>query len=192
MSEAAVPEMDPLPSRTFSLGDAMILILALALGLGLARPNIILIANYIHTAPNKYFQTLDGTVSLGRSLNLIMLFFLYFLLPAFLILRLRRPRPPMHSLVRQPGFAACAAPVACCCLATLPLSLLGAFVPVGEVIALAGQILLAAATPLAWFFLAVTGRWAAEPSWIDRSGRILGALSMVSLPAHLVLILLCN
>jgi hypothetical protein len=51
-------------------------------------------------------------------------------------------------------------------------------------------MLVAAATPLAWFFLAVTRRWAAEPSWIDRLGRILGALWMVSLPAHLVLILL--
>jgi hypothetical protein len=189
MSEAAVTDNNPLRSRSFSLGDALILILALALGLALARPYIILIANYIHTAPNKYFQTLDGTVSLGRSLNLIMLYFLYFLLPAFLILRLRRPRPPMHSLVRQPGFAACAAPVACY-LAALPLSLLGPFVPVAQVIELAGQILVAGATPLAWFFLAVTRRWAAEPSWIDRLGRILGALWMVSLPAHLVLILL--
>jgi hypothetical protein len=167
----------------------MILILALALGLGLDRPYIILIANYIHTVPNEYFQTLDGTVSLGRSLNLIMLYFLYFLLPAFLILRLRRPRPPMHSLVRQPGFAACAAPVGCY-LAALPLSLLGPFVPAGEVIEFAGQILVAAATPLTWFFLAVTRRWAAEPSWIDRLGRILGALWMVCLPAHLVPILL--
>jgi hypothetical protein len=100
-----------------------------------------------------------------------MLYFLYFLLPAFLILRMRRPRPPMHSLVRQPGFAACAAPVACY-LTVLP------------------WFLVAAATPLAWFFLAVTRRWAAEPTWIDRLGRILGTLLMVSLPAHLVLILL--
>jgi hypothetical protein len=100
MSEAASTAIDPLRSRSFSLGDAMILIFALALGLGLARPYINLIANYIHTASNKYFQTLDDTVSLGRSLNLIMLYFQYFLLPAFLILRLRRPRPPMHSLVR--------------------------------------------------------------------------------------------
>jgi hypothetical protein len=46
MSEAAVIEIDPLRSRSFSLGDAMILILALALGLGLARPYITLIANY--------------------------------------------------------------------------------------------------------------------------------------------------
>jgi uncharacterized BrkB/YihY/UPF0761 family membrane protein len=113
MWEAAVTDNNPLRSRSFSLGDALILILALALGLALARPYNILIANNIHTTPNKYFQTLDGSVSLGRSLNLIMLYFLYFLLPAFLILRLRRPRPPMHSLVRQPGFAACAAPVAC-------------------------------------------------------------------------------
>jgi hypothetical protein len=189
VSEAAATEIDPLCSRSFSLGDAMILILALALGLGLARPYVILIANYIHTAPNMYFQTLDGSVSLGRSLNLIMLYFLYFLLPACLILRLRRPRPPMHRVVRQPGFAACAAPVACY-LVALPLSLLGPFVPAGEVIELAGQILVAAASPLAWFFLAVTRRWAAEPSWIDRLGRMLGALWTVCLPAHLVPILL--
>jgi hypothetical protein len=189
MSEGAVTEIDALRFRSFSLGDAMILILTLALGLGLAQPYIVLIANDIQTAPNKYFQSLDGTVSLGRSLNLIVLYFLYFMLPAFLILRLRRPRPPMHSLVCQPGFAACAAPVSCY-LAALPLFMLGSFVSAGEVIYLAGLILIASATPLAWFFLAVTRRWVAEPSWIDRLGRILGALWMVCFPALLVLILL--
>ena len=119
-----------------------------------------------------------------------MLYFLYFLLPAFLILRLRRPR---HRCIRW-----CASPVSppvlrCACfLAAMSLSLLSPFVPAGEVIKIAGQILVAAGTLLAWFFLTATRRWAAEPSWIDRLGRILGALWMVSFPAHLVLIRLCD
>jgi hypothetical protein len=169
------------------LGDAMILIIALALGLAIARPGIVLIADAIRSVPQSHFRTWAGAVQLGRVLNIVVLNFLFFLLPAFLIVRLKRPRAPLRSMIRQPGFAACAAPVAFV-LASLPLALLAPTGRAGQVIEIAGQVLLTAAAPLAWVSLIATRRWDPEPSWIDRLGHILGALWMVSVPAHLVLI----
>ena len=104
-------EIDQPTSRPLSLADAMIFIIALGLGLALARPAIILIADAVRSDPRWRFQTLSGDISLGRMLNIVLLNFLFFLLPAFLIVRLRRPRPALRSLLCQPGFVACAAPV---------------------------------------------------------------------------------
>ena len=165
----------------------MILIVALALGLALAGPAFVIIADAIRSAPRNHFRTLAGAVQLGRILNIIVLNFLFFLIPACLILRLRRPRPPLRMVIRQPGFAACAAPVAVV-LAALPLAFVTPSELAGQVIEIGGQALAVAAVPLAWLSLIATRRWNPEPSWIDRLGRVLGVLWMVSLPAHLVLI----
>jgi hypothetical protein len=165
----------------------MILIVALALGLAIARPGVALIADAMRSSPHDHFRTLAGAIRLGRFLNIVVLNFLYFLLPAFLILRLKGPRPSWGSLIRQPGFAACAAPVAFF-LASLPLALLAPSGRAGQVIEIACQILLASAAPLAWVLLIATRRWDPEPSWIDRLGLILGALWMVSVPTHFILI----
>jgi hypothetical protein len=187
MARAAVNDIDTPRSRPFGLGDAMILIVALALGLALAGPGIIIIADAISSVPRSHLWTWAGAVQLGRFLNIIVLNFLFFLIPACLILRLRRPRAPLRSLIHQPGFAACAAPFAFF-LAALPLALLAPSGLAGQVIEIGGQVLLIAAAPLAWVSLIATHRWGPEPSWIDRLGRILGALWMVALPAHLVLL----
>jgi hypothetical protein len=57
-------------------------IIALGLGLGIARPAIVLITDTILADARWRFQTLDGAVSLGRMLNIVLLNFLFFLLPA--------------------------------------------------------------------------------------------------------------
>jgi hypothetical protein len=186
MAEAVVTEVDRTKFRPFTLGDAMILIIALALGLAVARPGIVLIAEAVRTVPHKQFQTLAGAVSLGRFLNIVLLNFLFFLLPAFLILRLKRPHAPLRSMIGQPGFAACAAPVAFF-LAFLPLELLAHSGFARQVMEITAQVFIAAAVPLVWIILIVTRRWVPEPSWIDRSGRVLGALWMISVPAHMIL-----
>jgi hypothetical protein len=186
MAEAAVAGIELPRSRPFTLGDAMIVIIALALGLAIARPGIGLVVDSIRSDPKYPFRTWAGAVSLGRILNLLLLNFLVILQPAFLILRLRRPRAPLRSLIGQPGFAACAAPIAIF-LAILPFELL----PTGiarQVMEIAAQVLIVAAVPLAWVYLLVTRRWAPEPSWIDRAGRVLGAIWMICIPAHMVLI----
>lgn len=173
MAETKVIDVDRPRCRPFGLGDAMILIVALALGLANTRPVISLIVS---------IGVLEGAVPPGLFLflNMVLLIFLFFLLPAFLILRLRRPRPPLRSIIGQPGFAACAAAVVLF-LVSAPLALL---VPAGRV----QEIIPIAAVPLAWVALIATGRWAPEPSWIDRLGRVLGVMWTIALPAHLVLI----
>ncbi len=174
-------------SRPFGLADAMILIIAVGLGLALARPAITIIAYTLRADPHWRLQTVGGAIGLVRMLNIVLLNFLFFLLPAFLIVRLRRPRPALCSLIYQPGFVACALPVFIV-LATLPLALIPSSGRAGEVIGIAVQILLVVTVPLAWVLLIVTRRWSAERGWIDRLGRILGVLAMVCTPVHLALI----
>ena len=186
MGETAAIGIDRPTFRALSLADAMIFIIALGLRLAIARPAIVLIADSVRADPRWRFQTLDGAVSLGRMLNIVLLDFLLFLLPAFLIVRLKRPRAALRSMICQPGFAACAAPIAIV-LATMPLALLRPSGLARQVIEIASQVLLVGAAPLAWIFLIATRRWNLEPSWIDRLGRILGALCMVCIPTHFVL-----
>jgi hypothetical protein len=187
MGETAPNDIVRPTGRPLSLADAMIFVIALGLGLALARPAILLIADAVRSDPRWRFETLPGAVSLGRMLNIVLLNFLFFLLPAFLIVRLRRPRPTLRSLICQPGFVACAAPVAIVLMGVLlvliPLSGLA-----GQVIEIGAQVLLVVAAPLGWILLIATRRWNPEPSWIDRLGRILGVLGMVCTPAHFLLI----
>ena len=85
---------------------------------------------------------------------------------AMLMLRLRQPRPPLVTLLRQPGFVAClAAPLGV--FVFIEANYLGGdFRPHPTV---AGLIL------GAWAILAVSRRWEAEAGWIDRLGRLVGA-----------------
>jgi hypothetical protein len=186
MSEAAATAIDRPKFRPFTLGDAMILIIALALGLAIARPGIGIVVDAFRSVPRNHFRTGAGAIQLGRFLNIVLLNFLFFLLPAFLILRLKRPRAPLRSMIAQPGFAACTAPIAFF-LAFLPLELCAPSGLARQVMEITAQVLLVAAVPLAWASLIATRRWDPEPSWIDRMGRILGGLWMISLPAHVIL-----
>ena len=187
MAKTTATEIDPPKPRSLSLADAMILIIALGLGLALTRPAMLLIADAILSDPQWRFQSFAGAVSLLRMLNVVLLNFLFFFLPAYLIIRLRRPRPGLRSMICQPGFAACAAPVVIV-LATLPVALIPIpWLPV-PVIEVGGQILLVVTAPLAWIFLIATRRWNPEPSWIDRLGCILGVLAMICTPLHFLLI----
>ena len=187
MTEDSITGRPAPDSRRFGLGDAMILIIALALGLGLARPAIAIVVDAMRSDPGWRFQTIAGAVSLTRIVNIIVLNFLLFLIPAFLIVRLRRPRPSWRSLIRQPGFASCAGTVAVV-LGLVVLSLIPAPGLAAQAIEITGQILIVAVVPLLWIVMLATRRWTPEPGWIDRLGRVLGLAWMVVTPAHLVLI----
>jgi hypothetical protein len=182
MQHPTVAGINQRQHRPFTLGDAMILIIALAVGLALVRPALFSLDLKIRSVPVGYFGTLGGAVSLARALNIIVLGFLFFLLPAFVIMRLKRPRAPLRSLICQPGFAACAPPCAVF-LASLPFALLGAPGLAGRIILISSRVLLTVAAPLAWLSLFATRRWHPEPTWIDRFGRFLGVLWIVSVPA---------
>jgi hypothetical protein len=99
---------------------------------------------------------------------------------AMLMLRLRRPRPGLRRISRQPGAVACAAGTAAV--------LAGVVIVVARHLFADGNPLwleaydwppvearVPAAVIAAWIALAVSRRWRSEPSWIDRAGRVLGA-----------------
>jgi hypothetical protein len=177
---------EPRP-RPFTLGDAMIFIIGLALGLAVARPAISLIVDAVRSDHGWRVGTLARVVSLGRMCNIVLLNFLVFLLPSILIARLRRPLPPLRAIACQPGFMVCALPLAVV-VGALPLSLFAFSGLTAYVIETAGLVLVVGAAPVSWVVLKLTHRWRPEPGWIDRTGRVLGVLWMVVMPAHLLLI----
>ena len=89
---------------------------------------------------------------------------------AFILLGLRllSPRPPAAELVRQPGLWASGGVV----LGAASMLTLRYFQPV----------IFPASVALAWSGLALSGRWRAERSWVDRSGRVVGACWLAFLP----------
>jgi hypothetical protein len=110
---------------------------------------------------------------------------------ALVALRLRRPRPALKKLARQPGILACGvASLFLCCVsaATLLASLIGGLIggPAALALSFVSVFNLLAETLVewcylggvavfvAWIVLGVVQGWRAEPNWFDRCGRILG------------------
>ena len=84
---------------------------------------------------------------------------------AVLVLRLLDPGPSWREMCRQPGFWASVTPVLI--LLSMPL--------VGTLFAIRlSPPLISGAVGVAWLSLAISRRWKSEPSWLDRTGRVLG------------------
>jgi hypothetical protein len=122
---------------------------------------------------------------------------------AVLIMRLRRPRPPFSRCFRQPGAAACAAATTFFVLDVLTRLLdlifrfsadrMGVVFHTGSMTTslryhvdnLFGPLALwvgewsGMAVAGAYLALWATGLWRSQPSWIDRTGRVLGWLWML-------------
>jgi hypothetical protein len=105
---------------------------------------------------------------------------------AFLLIRIRRPRPPLTHLLLQPGMAALG-PTCLLMMLAGALSLAKtALSPPSPTFLYIGYRLnllteqggLAAAA--AWLLLTFTGRCRPESSWIDRAGAALGACWIAS------------
>ena len=95
--------------------------------------------------------------------------------PVFFILRLKRPRPAWRPLLVQPGTVAVLAIV------------FGFFWLTGFMHILlpdridsftAPWIVVGGTVAAAWVVLALIRRWRAEPGWLDRMGRMLGAMAI--------------
>jgi hypothetical protein len=123
-------------------------------------------------------------------------------------LRLRRPRPDLRRLVREPGFVATGAVtlVVAVRLAgflvliarTFGRTTLGALYDVWAMAFFRGPIDVATlynsvyfassaigtsmAVAAAWLLLAVSGRWRSEPGWLDGLGRVLGTFWIAIIP----------
>ena len=104
-------------------------------------------------------------------------FFLLGMTPAFLLVRLRRPRPPIRALLRQPGSVAGLAIIFGQVWVTgwLHRLFFGRLNdPTVTAIAVGGTV------TLAWALLALSRKWEAERSWVDRLGRLLGVAAIVT------------
>lgn len=182
--------------RRFTLADAMILIAATAVGLALTRLNLEVlktgpagrirpirsIGELMEMLPQLAVASLPGAAMISLALGLI---------------RLRRPRPSIRRIARQPGALACLAAVASAvglpllmylaCLAA-PRRVPGGDWPLVIVLILPMQVGCSVAG--AWLALAARRSWRPEPSWIDRAGRLLGLYWIALIPAGLWVILI--
>jgi hypothetical protein len=95
--------------------------------------------------------------------------------PVFLLMRVRRPRPSIRVLLRQPGTVAGLAVILGYIWVTgwLHRLFFGRIID-GTVTAIA----VGGTVALAWTCLALSRRWESEPSWVDRMGRLLGATAI--------------
>jgi hypothetical protein len=95
--------------------------------------------------------------------------------PIFLILRLKRPRPSWRPLLVQPGMVAALAVVFGFYWVT---GLVHILLP-GRIDSIRGPwIVVGGTVAAAWVILALIRRWKAEPGWVDRMGRLLGAMAI--------------
>ena len=155
--------------RRISILDVMILVAASAIGLTLAR-------------------TLVGD---ARSiLNLLVWPASFFLLGptlAFLAIRLRGPRPTIRRLTCQPGMAACCAVAIVTAIDAISWGVFWLKLKPED-----AQFMLARfwrlsrenpgpAVAATWLGLVLSRRWRPEPGWIDRIGRLIGVLWLLTI-----------
>jgi hypothetical protein len=176
-------------TRKFTLFDAVVSVAAAGLALAFARPHLTYLGANLGAIPIRgpagwagvwsYLRTrTDVTYSIVIfSFNSLYCFLFAWTL-AFLVMRLRKPRPSLNRLVKQPGIVACEVLLFGMIL-TICLALHD------QLLASVAMVSTALAIPVAWAILALRGRWTAEPSWIDRLGRGLGLCWSVSIPLQM-------
>jgi hypothetical protein len=181
-------------TRRIGVRDVMILIAATALGLALLRLRITLAKVPL------FLQELTRVIFSGRSFAakvVVVTGVLELINPVvfawtagIVVIRILPPRPRLRRLAAQPGFIACAMFLAAALFAyailaftivtrgrlRVPLgtSLTPALINYHGIATLLSVQQGGWAVAVAWLMLALAGRWAAEPSWIDRLGRALG------------------
>jgi hypothetical protein len=195
--------------RGFTLSDAIVLVTATAAGFAVFKSYYAF--TYVYWGPpfGAAARLLGWINGLWSCLILASPFVMAWTL-AILGLRLRRPRPRWRRLVRQPGFVA--GSVAGLVLAFrlagfatlrwrvgsdpgLALWSVRFIWPRGYIVAgnpgylafdndhfLGTMAMIGLAVAATWMLMILSGRWKPERSWVDRAGRLLGWLWIVTLP----------
>jgi hypothetical protein len=163
--------------RRLNLVDGMIIVAATALGLAMSRARmtgLMTTRSPLFAPPGPWAKGLALAILDGLEASVPVLLTTTL---AILAIRLRRPRPALLRLGREPGFVACVVAVPAillCVVSAIPLvwargasfaqgfSLLD-YTPEGG-FAVTG----------AWLALAVGRRWRPQPHWVDRLGRLVG------------------
>lgn len=178
--------MPRLPERKLNLGDLLILVATSAFAAAMARAYLTL-DDYWNRSRNypQSFARLDQ--NWPHQFLIFWRFASLLLIPpslGLLALRLRRPRPTIRRLARQPGFLACvagpiliAASVACEILVALVVG-----VPAEPGNDAFNRVVrwwpfsIGTAVFVLWTGAWLARRWRPERSWIDRAGRVIGVL----------------
>ncbi len=171
-------ETAPESRRRFTISDGMILVAATALALVAARSKIVVPTmgqtHWARAEPNLTWAGLAFTLAL-------------------IPIRLNRPRSVREDLWRQPGLVACISVAIALlisilqqvvsslaiCLRMPKISLRNELGQIFEetIYRLPAQAILVIVA--SWTILALGRRWKAEPGWIDRAGRVIGAYWIV-------------
>jgi hypothetical protein len=158
-------------ARRFGLLDAVVLMAALALAFYLVR-----ICLY-ETAPILKHRSALRLSFAVRITHDVYAACIAALGGAMIVLRLRRPRPRLMDVLRQPGFAGCIASTlvfGTCILSTMPNQ------DVSSVLFLA-SIANAYVITGVWFAVLYANFWHPEHGWIDRMARVV-CVSWLVLP----------
>jgi hypothetical protein len=165
--------------RRFTVLDAMVLIAAT--GIALVPIRLYLWENW-HFPEN---WSASEIMLMGLEANLILIPPALALTLALWLLRLKQPRPRLRHVFRQPGLAACTTT-----LVFTIANLLSFFIHITinntfpsfdsddlllwMRIGMVPIFLSGGAVAAVWIVLWLSESWRAEPSWIDRAGRVLG------------------
>jgi hypothetical protein len=201
------PVMSARERRTITLFDLMMVVAATAIGLSLAQFGWQrkIAGGWISTWPVSAKYSVGGYPStrwvvpiagrVGPFLPCLVAW-----TGAFLVIRLRSPRPRRRRLLRQPGLVAA---VVALSILTIEWTLFFGSAKLDgrfnwssaesiNVFFANGQILLAHhagwAVVASWLTLVLIGQWHPERSWVDRGGRILGCTWIIGGPAASILI----
>ena len=190
-AKTLVPTPGTLRGRRYSVYDAMILIAGMAFLLAYDKYNIITLLQQL-TYLCKTIAAYYGFISakpygppqlLLNSMATYWSTVLWYVVqsseqailimtPVFLLMRVRGPRPPVGRLLRQPGtVAGLAIPFGVIWVTGWLHRLFFGRIVDGTVTAIA----VGGTVAIAWTCLALGRRWEAEPNWVDRMGRLLGA-----------------
>jgi hypothetical protein len=180
-----------MPSRSFGVADAMLLVVAVALGLSVNRMDWLRIANF------RQFGSYDKIQVILE----VVLPYVTAGTAAVLGMRLRQPRPSIRRLAREPGAAAC---MVCSATLIIVAGWIATTMATGRIMEFSATMIswphhggrgrggtlhypggmafvvygdrIGFAVAGAWLVLVLSGRWRSESTWIDRVGRTLGWL----------------
>ena len=163
------------PAGRSTLADLLILVAAAAVGMAMLRPYLAaLAAPSFGTMTHPSIRTIEATYGIW---SIIAAWWML----ALLLIQYRRPHPRRGRLARRPGHAACCAAAVALALgaghqlarlawpnpARVPFSFYQLWITVSVQV---GPTVLGA-----WLLLVLSGRWRADPGWVDRLGRLLGS-----------------
>jgi hypothetical protein len=178
----------PVQVRRFRIVDAMVLVASLAIGFALIERQVRF--DFLDLQWSKPKLSAFASPKQGDLVTVIASLLTPLTL-AVLVLRLLPTRPRRRRLFEQPGFTACAMVI----FMDIPLifghyqyniNFYQTFFPDvsgwNYLIQLNYRPEIAYAVAASWTLLALSGRWRAERSWVDRAGRVVGWLWILLIP----------